>query len=129
MRVSVELLYTLSITRDIKEMRRHRFPPLRGVREDGGSRRTKHRSSSGSLLDDRANKLLQERIKVLESVVEILSSRAASQLAQPPRVLQRVDIRQEDEELLPLFDPSEDDADVERWIEQVDDTAGTNGPY
>lgn len=78
-------------------------------------------SSSSSLSNDRAEKRRKDKpIKILHDVVIKLPNRPPSGTSQQ---LLRVDIRQGDEELVPVFDPSEDDADVERWTKQVDGIA------
>lgn len=74
--------------------------------------------SSSPSVDDTELRIRDERIKLLESMVEKLCNRPANPEQRP-----RVDIRPKDEYLLPIFDPSDDASNVERWTDEVDKTA------
>lgn len=88
-------------------------------RENDGSRRKRQRSPSRSVVaDDVEARLKDERIRLLEGMVDKLSARTATQEQRP-----RVDIRPKDEYLIPIFDPSDDASNIERWTDEVDRTA------
>lgn len=106
-------------------MGRHRSRDRRG-RKSGKKRR--HRSSSSSSEERDKRKRQNERIKQLERELEEVRSLSRSQSChdQPVRPHQ-TNIRPNDELLIPVFDPANDEVTVEQWVTTVDNIANQFG--